>query len=558
MIDASHKSVPYIFTGIIGSVCFYINYREHNVEYLKITKKNFLWYIFSAGFGILTSLANYDLFEASPLLKLVYRLVYFLGAIFVIYNVIVCCTDNVHRINLFDEISTDKKSKFRWLIGYTIVSSVLYISILVFCKYPGTICWDTLSQIDQIYSGDYNNIHPYYMTIALKIMIDIGVGIFGDINAGIMLYAILQIIFLSFVTAYALMTLCTIGLKSKYLMILAVISLISPVNIKYSITILKDVPFAIFGLLFIVALYRYLNAIDSNWINIILMNIGGIGFCLFRLNGYYAYVPMILVSVIIHRRHFKKILVFIMPFLIATFMKYALVGLLGASQADTMAHFSLELQQISRVVVNDEYISEENREIIEKVISIDKIKELYDPMTSDPIVFYIREDQTKVDYINSHMEEYRGLYFDLGKIHIRDYIESWVDSTSGYWNAAHYNDGWYKGGVVENTYGIESKASISKFEYIVDLYCHVFAKVSAMQIFINIGFMVWIVSFVLIPISINQKDSISFLVNVPSVLVALSLCVSAPVNAEFRYMYIVFLTIIFTSIVTFRNKEELG
>lgn len=556
MIDATQKSVPYIFAGIIGFVCLYINYKDNKADYLFPGKKNVIWYLFACIFGILTSFANYDLFEASPLLKLIYRLAYFLGSVFIVFNVIICVNSNINKLRWFDESDLKTNSKYRWFIGYTLISSVFYISILVLCKYPGTVCWDTLSQLDQIYSGEYNNVHPFYMTILMKLMVDIGVKIFGNINIGILLYAIIQILLLSAVIGYALMTLYSLGLKKVYLLIVAALCLVSPVNIKYSITILKDVPFAIFGLLFIVALYRYLNNIDCKWLNIILLNIGGVGFCLFRLNGYYAYVPMILVSVVLYRKQFKKMLVILMPFLIATFMKYALVGMLGASQADSMAHFSLELQQIARVVVSDDGISDENKDIISKVISIDKLKELYDPNTSDPIVFYIREDQAKVDYINSHMDEYRGLYFDLAKTHMKDYVESWVDSTSGYWNAAHYNDGWYKGGVVENPYGIEAKTFVSKYEYIVDLYCHIFAKASAMQIFINIGFMVWIISFVLIPISIHQKDSASFLVNIPSVLVALSLCASAPLNAEFRYMYIVFLTILFSVIVTIRGKKE--
>ena len=78
-----------------------------------------------------------------------------------------------------------------------------YLLFLFLVFYPGLYVNDTLTQITQIFSGVYTNHHPFYHTQLIRLCLALGDKLFGSINAGVAVYSILSVVFMSACFAYS-------------------------------------------------------------------------------------------------------------------------------------------------------------------------------------------------------------------------------------------------------------------------------------------------------------------------------------------------------------------
>ena len=134
----------------------------------------------------------------------------------------------------------------------------------------------------------------------IKFFLETGKAVFNSLNAGIAIYAMAQIVFLSAVFAYGIFCLYKRGYRILSFAVLAIEALF-PFNGFMAVSVTKDISFAIFFLLSVNALSELVFAKDKKTtiFNTALLVFSSIMCVLYRNNGRYAFGLLFLVCLII-------------------------------------------------------------------------------------------------------------------------------------------------------------------------------------------------------------------------------------------------------------------
>ena len=329
-----------------------------------------------------------------------------------------------------------------------------------------------------------------------------------------------------------------------------------PFHIMYSFTMWKAVYFGAFVTLLILFFIRIVYGIGNSAINHVGFAICGPFICLLRSNGVFAYVFVLLAMVLLLRKQ-KKMIVIMAVTIIACFVcKHTVLSALSVTQPDTVESLSIPLQQVARVVADDGSIDDADRAFLSQILDVDALKETYDPEISDPVKNMIR-DFGNEEYLTTHMKEFAALYLRTVMKNPVTCVAAWVDSTCGYWNSGYGYWVWYWD-VEVNPYGIERTVSSQVILNIMDEYLWMFYNNKVLQIFTAIGFFVWILSAAFVRCIIRGNKT-GIVAMVPIFAIILSLVISSPVFAEFRYMYALFCALPVLIAISFAGgKNEAG
>lgn len=537
LVKADSYYSPYFVLAIVAvihrTVCISKN--------IKLSKQNkILLTIFSIFLSLTVVLANYSLFHTivSHAYRLIAIIEVFLGGFVVFRECIIALSEfNVKN----NEVILRNKNLFflsLWLI-------IIFIDLFIFytAQYPGIFTPDSIGQVRQILTGVYTNHHPFYHTMIIKIFIDIGLNVFNDINVGVALYSIFSIFVLATCIIYIVKTIYTITKNLNLTLIVYICYLVYPVNIKYSFYMGKDVFFGVAISVFVVTIYKILNNIGNYKVNLLITFLSSLGVCLLRSNGLFVYVFSFIVFFILFFKKYKFInLIMVITILLSIILKYPVLSSLNVKQPDTIESLSIPAQQIARVIKDEKELTSNQKELLNKVIDIDKIPDYYVSFFSDPIKDLVREKGNQ-DYLKEHSKEYLNLYIQLGLKYPQKYIEALVDQTRGYWNSGYAFWRWADG-VTNNDLGVYQTVNSKFFDSVLTLYLMEWQGSPIFTFFLSIGFMVWLlIMFVYKSALYKRKDL--FFIMVPPLLVIATLLIATPLYAEFRYAYAVSLTLPF-------------
>lgn len=537
LVKADSYYSPYFVLAIVAvihrTVCISKN--------IKLSKQNkILLNIFSIVLSLTVVLANYSLFHTivSHAYRLIAIIEVFLGGFVVFRECIIALSE--FNIKNSEVILRNKNLFFLslWLI-------IIFVDLFIFytAQYPGIFTPDSIGQVRQILTGVYTNHHPFYHTMIIKIFIDIGLNVFNDINVGVALYSIFSIFVLATCIIYIVKTIYTITKNLNLTLIVYICYLLYPVNIKYSFYMGKDVFFGVAISVFVVTIYKILNNIGNYKVNLLITFLSSLGVCLLRSNGLFVYVFSFIVFFILFFKKYKFInLIMVITILLSIILKYPVLSSLNVKQPDTIESLSIPAQQIARVIKDEKELTSNQKELLNKVIDIDKIPDYYVSFFSDPIKDLVREKGNQ-DYLKEHSKEYLNLYIQIGLKYPQKYIEAWVDQTRGYWNSGYAFWRWADG-VTNNDLGVYQTVNSKFFDSVLTLYLMEWQGSPIFTFFLSIGFMVWLlIMFVYKSALYKRKDL--FFIMVPPLLVIATLLIATPLYAEFRYAYAVSLTLPF-------------
>ncbi len=535
----------YLLCGLAGMLCMWEQFRNPR-ECPQGHKK---WLLgFSALFSLAVVLGNYELFEPLSVLENLLDWVLCLaGGVCVGYPIVLWMDTRIPRQTRISR--REHPGRVFW--GTFLAVAAVDLAYLFFARYPGVLTTDSLTTLQQLLGDEaYNNMMPFWHTMTVKVFVELGLLIFGDINAAVALFHCAQILFLAACFGYAVKTMYEIGLPRWALMAVFLLFAVQPYNIAYSVTLWKDIPFAGAVLLFITALYRILKSVGSrNYGPLIL---GAAGMSLWRTNGLLAFGVTFLVLALLLRKSQPRLLKVMLGILVACwFLMYPFLTLLGIGQTHFVEVLSIPLQQIARVITQGRTLTPEQTDLLGQILILDRVAQVYDPLTVDPIKYEaFRYDGQ--EYFLNHLWEYGKLYLQLGLTYPADYLKAWIDETKGYWNGGYFY--WiYTQGIHENVYGLVASYGSNP---IANLYAALFRYVEKLEIlqpFTSIGLQVWaIVSCTLVNALKKRRE---LLLGIPLVVLAAGLWIGTPVYAEFRYAYPFFLAAPFLIAVTVWEKK---
>ncbi|MCR4649617.1 MAG: DUF6020 family protein [Lachnospiraceae bacterium] len=428
-------------------------------------------------------------------------------------------------------------------------------------SFPGIMDPDSITQMSQVLGiTPYSNHHPVAHTLLISLFCRIG-GLFSsDINVRVGFYTFFQLVFFALCASYVIYTLHRfLKLKTVFcFVILAFYSLASFIDV-HAILICKDTIFAGFCMLFTCELLRLVyekplgmfsnkksickkssknNSNAGEVFAVIRFILLGTAFCLFRSNGWYAFIMFSMLFLLIFIKDWKKVLIRLIPvFALVLIIKGPVMNHFEIRQPDIAESLHVPEQQIAAVIANDRYLSEEETALLYDVCDISYAKEFYVPWFADNIKELVRAGHPEV--ISEHKFTYLFLWAKIGLRYPLDYINAWVGLTEN----VIFPEGDYDvaiiEGVTDNSLGISQSSIIGghallklreiliKFGSFIPLYGFLW----------SMGSYTWIFLMSLFVILAQKKDNKRIVILLPAITVILTLLLAIPSAKMFRYAF---------------------
>ena len=436
-------------------------------------------------------------------------------------------------------------------------------------SYPGIMTPDSINQFEQVLGMQpFSNHHPWVHTMTISLFYHIGT-IFADSkNGAFVFYTIFQICFMAFAVAYLIWVISKYT-KNLYLLggIIAIYALLPYHNVM-AICIWKDILFAGALLMFCTSLFYLLKEGigKQNIFAIVLYFVSGFLMCLYRSNGWYAFIVTLPFLFVAFRREWK-IMVPLHVALVAVVLliKGPVMNYYNVVQPDFVESISIPLQEVGRVVAMGKEITDEQQEMLEKVMKTEYIPELYTEYISDNMKELVRANDP--DYLANHKKEYLKLWLDIGKKYPEIYLDAYIAQTRGYYSPSATYDVAEVDGVIDNDTGlyreyfirgpviVKLREILIKLQGIIPLYGSLW----------NMGALFW-GTLLFLGLTISRKNTfslkmkMSFLdlitVWMPNIAVIMTLLIATPVAIEFRYAYNLAYCIPLYFVIMIVTKEE--
>lgn len=428
-------------------------------------------------------------------------------------------------------------------------------------QYPGIMTPDSIVQFEQVLGvSPYSNHHPWVHTLMIKLFYSIGYGLTGSMLVALSFYTFFQMCLLAWSISYFINTLKLYRIRPGILILFTLFYALVPYHGVYSVTLWKDIPFAAAVLCFgcaSIRLGRNINSLSkANMANLLIYIISGLMLCLFRSNGWYAFIlclPFLLL-------YFKKSAKIMFPVLLGIFcaaliIKVPVMNACSVTQPDLIESLSIPTQQISAVLCNDRELKPEELELIENVVDLTYIKELYNPYFADNMKELVRAgDQS---YLEEHKGDFLKLWISLGLRYPGDYLTAYMRQTYGYW----YPDSFYPvadaEGVSATSLGVSHTPLIGgplvvkgkeisiKLGGMLPLYGTLW----------SMGIACWILLFSIGNAFVRREKS-KLILYLPSAALLLTVLIATPVATEFRYVYFLMFSLPFYMITALIPVSE--
>lgn len=511
-------------------------------------EKQFLCFtslIISCVFSILVLLANYPVFtqigdpaligrSTSIMVNVFNTLFSFAGGICVAYPIIKYFLRK-------DPIHCCFKPVFnKWLPVIIFVSiSLIHLIHLFFVEFPGNLTEDSFTQISEMISGSYSNFNTYWHTMLFRCLLICGYSVFSDVNAAVAFFTVFQLLLLVFSFTYCLMSMIRYGIPKWAVTCTYLLFAVVPYNMALSVTAWKDVLFACSCLLILSSWVRILYDLGQRHLyNYIVFILGSILFFISRTNGWLIYLVTFLVYLSFVRKDKQFILVMGILSCLGWFMLNPALTMLGVGAEDPVESLSIPIQQVSRVIADGCDLTQEEIALLEKVVDVDEVADLYTNWISDPMKIEVRSKDYA--YFLENISDYRDLWIRLGLRYPWEYVKAWVDQTKGYWNAG-YDYAMYSETVTDNPYGVEKSGGIPVVSGLFRLYFGLSRHLIFFEPLHSIGLHVWIFLLSLI-LNIRKKREV-WIISMPLLLLLVGMWFGTPVYCCFRYVYPLFVSL---------------
>lgn len=271
--------------------------------------------------------------------------------------------------------------------------------------YPGICAYDTTIQVGQIVGGAYNDHHPIAHTLLLQGAMELGSGLFGDVNTGIGILVLVQLVVLAASMAFGIALLHRKGVKVIWQVLVLLYCMFFKFHGYMSVSTIKDTWFSGFFLLMICSFYGILQAeewkLEKPWKMHLVWGVSVVGSILFRNNGKYAFLVLLafLVLIVLFAKRTKKQMAKLLVeavalFLVGNILMSSLFSVTHAEQGDRREMLSMPIQQLARCMLyhggvgalaeDDATMTEDEKALINDFL-LDQGYLEYRPEISDPV-----------------------------------------------------------------------------------------------------------------------------------------------------------------------------
>ena len=366
---------------------------------------SFLWLLTKGLTHLDPSSSLNIIYITTPHGQLLKSIIYLIGYFWIIYTstklfYTLLTIKNKNNFFFQSTISTIKIKHKYLLISFILVICWMPYMILI---WPANLMIDTWIGFNDFYGiYKFSRHNPLFFVILMHWFYLLG-DLLGSVALGLYIYHLIQFILSISIITYSFKFI--FDLKSpNWIVILYFLILIScPYYINSVDVIIKDLPYSMCFLLFMIELILWIrdkNIFLNSKLHSFLFFISILGIYTFRLNGKYILIPTLsfyIIYLIYHKniistKSIKKfILLTIFPILIGSSIDLVIMSSYDTIPISRADRLSMQLQQTARFVkVHPELITDSEKKIISSILDYPNISKNYDPIIADKIrsVFY--------------------------------------------------------------------------------------------------------------------------------------------------------------------------
>lgn len=444
-------------------------------------------------------------------------------------------------INISHQNYNDKQIKKIFIISS--ISMFLIWLICYITVFPGGGDYDTYYQLSA--PGAASTQHPIVHSYLLNFFIvKLGYNILGSSIAGWAIFSFLQMCFIIFTLSYTICFLAKRNLNKYLIFSLIIIYTFIPIYATYSLFAVKDVLFAtilIYIFLLLIKLVETKGKILQNKKYVFLYIFLSTSLYFIRSNAFIIYILSTLAIIIYYHKYLNKyfIIIFLIPILLnysvnkITSMRYHVKHYFQESMA-------IPLQQISATVYTDGSLTEQEKDFINNLLTIEEIKASYNPQTVDAIKWHSNFNR---EYLEANKLRFLKYWTTILVKNFDTYVESYALQTEGYWTISNLTSGknMYYDTQTGQTDGFVGR---QKDEY--NIYCDNLLPTNIQNkletfyheytTFLSGGICFWL-TIISMLVTIYKKKSAYLITYIPILSVWLSMMVAAPLASSERYMF---------------------
>lgn len=329
--------------------------------------------------------------------------------------------------------------KHVFLVSFLVIALAWIPYVITF--YPGSVCFDGYFQLNQVAGVQpLTNKHPIMSTFILGFFFKLG-RLVND-NFGVFLYIMFQLLASSAIYALSIRQIRRIGMSLKVCVLAVLYFALVPVWGAYIQAVVKDTLYAAVFVWFAVWCVTLADEVFHKDKNIqrktlIMSFLTAFFVCVLRQNGKYIVLPTLVCLAAVSLKKWKQMVLLLLVFMFAiTGYDKAVVPMFSTAQISRRAMFSVMFQQTAKYLRSyPEEVTEEEYEIIDKVLKADVIAEEYNPRVSNPVKNTFRNDTS-----NENVKEYLKVWFKMFWKHPGVYLEAFFQFCYGYLDPFHYSD----------------------------------------------------------------------------------------------------------------------
>ena len=437
------------------------------------------------------------------------------------------------------------KRKAAVFFGSMAVMLIMWLPVALYL-YPVVITQDSLWQLQQAAGQtELTDHHPVLHTMIIRLTYSLGQWLFnGDDTKSVFVYTVTQQLFLSSCFAYLVETLYKSKAK-KSVVICSLLFYVIPVyHAAYSATMWKDVWFG--GIIAVISslIWRLFTKEKKFRLSVseaVMLFVFSMGMCLMRSNGLYAFVLMLIAGAFVFlRRSRLTVAVMAAALAVALVIKGPVYSAMGVKPVDTVESLSIPIQQVAYVAKNPENLTDEQRELLDRAVDTDMIRDKYQNWLSDNMKNLVREHGDQ-EYLSEHKSEYLKLWAELGLRYPDKYLKAYINQTCGYW----FPDVQYwviMDNCMSEGFDIRAGSKAGPFTEFIMFYNNAYIETPFLGLLWSIGMGVWVFIFMMGAAVRRHKRSV-LIVYLPVLAIWLTLLIATPVFSEFRYIYSLFTTL---------------
>ena len=440
-------------------------------------------------------------------------------------------------------------------LSFIINAGLIFVAWLPYFLryYPGLLTADSCAQVAQaIGIAELSNHHPIFHTGIITVFVNLGKLIFDNINIGVAFYTIFQMAIMSIIFATVIRYLSKKQTPLAVRIIALLYYMFYPINALFGITMWKDVLFAgiipIYAIWVIELLFNTEEFLHSKK-SIITYIIISILVMFLRNNGMYIVIlttPFIIITLL---KYWKKVIpisfIIILSF---SLLRTSIFNIFNIKEGSVGEMLSVPLQQIARVKkYHKEELDDDIIKQIDQFFKCNDIENKYNPILSDPV-----KAQLDTEYFDANKGEFIKLWIKLLKTNFKDYVESFISNSYGYYypEAKH----WVANRTMEtNNMGITQQPLIegtlvSKIDSLIEK-----RDIPILSMFFSIGTAFWaiVISLGYKIMKKEYKHIVSYLI----IFILWLTIVASPVFCEYRYAYPMFTILPLYIGLNFKKEE---